>query len=274
MIAGALRAVAGLWRGYKALLHLTWSEMLQYRAAVFIWTLWSLAGPIIHLSVWSSIVAAEGALAGYDRGAIVAYFVVQSVVYHFTGAWQVWDFSYLIRTGRLSARLVKPFDPSHHLVASNVAFKLMNLVWLIPIWTGMYLYFRPELPLGVGSVLTFLLALLLASVLLFLWNQCFAMIAFWTVRASAFYEFADALGYMVGGGIAPVALIPPALQSISRALPYYYGVGFPIEVGIGALDGAAVRAGLWATALWIAALFVIYRLLWRWGLKRFSAVGA
>src|SRR5690606_40666106 len=64
-------AVAGLWRGYKALLHLTWSEMLQYRAAVFIWTLWSLAGPIIHLSVWSSIVAAEGALAGYDRGAIV-----------------------------------------------------------------------------------------------------------------------------------------------------------------------------------------------------------
>ncbi len=163
--------------------------------------------------MWSSIVAAEGALAGYDRGAIVAYFVVQSVVYHFTGAWQVWDFSYLIRTGRLSARLVKPFDPSHHLVASNVAFKLMNLVWLIPIWTGMYLYFRPELPLGVGSVLTFLLALLLASVLLFLWNQCFAMIAFWTVRASAFYEFADALGYMVGGGIAPVALIPPALQS-------------------------------------------------------------
>jgi len=267
-------ALQGLWRSYKALFHLSWSEMLQYRASVFLWTLWSLAGPMIHLSVWSSIVAVEGALAGYDRGGIVAYFVVQSVVYHFTSAWQVWEFSYLIRNGTLSVRLLKPFDPSHHFVANNVAFKLINLVWLVPIWTGMYLYFRPEIPWSWERVLAFALALTWASVLMFMWTHCWSMLAFWTVRASAFFEFADALGYLVGGGIAPVALLPPALQWIARFLPHYFIAGFPIEVGIGAIDLAAVPSGMIVSSAWIAALFVVYRKLWRLGLKRFGAVGA
>lgn len=247
--------------------------MLQYRASVFLWTLWSLAGPIIHLSVWSSIIAVEGALQGYDRDEIVAYFVVQSVVYHFTSAWQVWEFSYLIRSGTLSVRLLKPFDPTHHLVANNIAFKLINLVWLIPIWTGMYLYFRPAIPWGWQTVLSFALALVLAATLMFLWMQCWAMLAFWTVRASGFFEFVDVLGYFVGGGIAPVALLPEALKPLSRILPHYYIAGFPIEVGIGALDFAAARAGMVTSLVWIAALFVIYRVMWRLGLRRFGAVG-
>lgn len=269
-----VQAVQRLARGYRALFHVSWGEMLQYRAAVFLWTLWSLAGPVIHLSVWSSIIAVEGALSGYDQGSIVAYFIVQSVVYHFISAWQVWEFSYFIRSGSLSTRLLKPFDPTHHMVANNVAFKLINLVWLVPIWTGMYLYFRPEIPWEWTRLLHFALALLLAATVNFLWAHCWSMLAFWTVRASAFFEFADALGYFIGGGLAPVALLPGFLQTLARFHPNYYVIGFPIEVGIGALDLAAARATMMASLGWIVALFAVYRLLWRQGLKRFSAVGA
>lgn len=267
-------SVRALVRGYVALFRLSWAEMLQYRASVFLWTLWSLAGPIIHLAVWSSVIEAEGALQGYDRGSIVAYFIIQSIVYHFTGAWQAYDFSYLIRTGTLSVRLLRPFDPSHYIVANNVAFKLINLVWLIPIWTGMVLYFRPEMELTWQRALLFLISMSLSAALYFLWAHCWAMVAFWTIRASAFFEFTDWVGYFIGGGFAPIALLPGGLREAVVYLPPYYWTGFPIEVAIGAVESSMILTGLAVTSLWIVLLFLIYRILWRLGLKRYGAVGA
>ena len=267
-------AVKSFARSYVALLRLYWSEMLQYRAAVFLWTLWSLAGPIIHLSVWSAIVEAEGALGQYDRGGIAAYFLVQSVVYHFTSAWQAYEFSYLIRSGTLSTRLLRPFDPSHYLVVNNVAFKGVNLVWLIPIWAAMYLYYRPALDFSWQRVVHFSLALAGAAVLQFMWAQMWAMLAFWTVRVAGYYEFAEAIGYFIGGGLAPVGLLPEALRVLSPWLHFYRVFGFPIEVAIGVVPPGEVWPGLLKTALWAAAYFILYRFLWRRGLARYSAVGA
>jgi len=259
---------------YRALLVARWSEMLQYRASVFIWTLWSLAGPVIHLSVWRSIQEANGDIAGYGRDDIVAYFLAQSIVYHFIAAWQAYEFGYLIRTGTLSARLLKPFDPSHHFVASNVAFKAVNLIWLIPIWTGMFLYFRPEMSLSPSRALLFALAVGLAGTLEFLWSQVFAMLSFWTVRSDSLFDLSEALSFLVGGGIAPVAFLPAALAQVSAYLPFYYILGFPIEVITGVVPAEAVWRGLAASLGWSALLFALYRILWRAGLKRYGAVGA
>lgn len=270
----AVEAVRVLVRGYVALFRLSWSELLQYRASVFLWTLWSLAGPIIHLSVWSSIIRAEGPLAGYDGDSIVAYFLVQSIVYHFTSSWQVWDFSYLIRNGTLSARLLRPFDPSHDMVVGNAAFKLINLVWLIPIWTGMFLYFRPALSLTWDRALWFSVSLFLSAALQFLWMHCWTMISFWTVRAASLYEFVDVISYFLGGGFAPIALLPASLRAVAQVLPQYFIAGFPIEVAIGVAGPDQIVPGIVATGVWTVVFFVIYRILWRLGLKRYGAVGA
>src|SRR5690606_243192 len=107
--------------------------------------------------------------------------------YHFTVAWQVYEWGYYIRTGALSTRLLKPVDPSHHIVAQNVSFKLINLIWLVPIWAGLFLYYRPQLPWGWERAAWFVLALALAAALNFLWVHFFAMFAFWTVRADAIF---------------------------------------------------------------------------------------
>lgn len=262
------------WAGYRALLANHWSEMLQYRASVVIWTLWSLAGPIIHLSVWRSIAEAEGNVAGYGTGEIVAYFLVQSIVYHFIAAWQAYEFGYLIRTGTLSARLLKPFDPSHHMVSGNVAFKAVNLIWLIPIWTILFAYFRPEMVVTFERSALFGGALAMAAALHFLWAHCFAMLAFWTVRADAVFDLFEAISFLIGGGVAPVAFLPAVMSGIGQYLPFYYMVGFPIEVATGAIPIDQVWGGLLAATVWSVALFGIYRLLWRAGLRRYGAVGA
>src|SRR5690606_25137293 len=185
------RSLRSLIKGYRALMHTSWSVMLQYRAAVFTWTLWSLAVPIVQLSVWSAIIAVEGGMDGYDRENIIAYFLLQSIVFHMTTAWHVYEFSEYIRSGTLSMWLLRPFDPSHQFVTSNLSFKFVNLIWLTPIWIGLWVYFRPGITYSAARVVAFALGLLLAATLNFLWTHMWAMVAFWTVRAHSFYDLAS-----------------------------------------------------------------------------------
>lgn len=271
---GFFARLAHLARSYKALFHLSWSEMLQYRAAVFVWTLWSLAQPVVQLSVWSSIIRAEGEMGGYDTQSIAAYFIVQSVIYHFTGAWQAYEFGYYIRMGTLSMWLLRPLDPSHQFVSGNISFKLMNLIWLIPIWTGLVLYFKPEIPLTLSRLLVAFVALVSAATLSFIWAHCWAMLAFWTVRAASMFDLASTIGFLIGGGIAPVGLLPDALQAAARYLPFYYMSGMPIEVTIGAISIGQSWLHVLISITWTLVFFIGYRLLWRAGIKRYGAVGA
>lgn len=274
MNAASLRQLRTFLRSYRALIHLSWSVMFQYRAAVFIWTFWSLTGPIIHLSVWSSIIRAEGTIAGFTASDIAAYFIVQSIVYHLHSAWHAYEFGYLMRTGWLSSHLLRPFDPSHRFVADNVAFKMINLVWLIPIWAGLIWYFRPAFPLSFERIVAFICTLLLAAILNFLWTHCWAMVSFWTVRADALFDLWGAIAFLLGGGIAPIALLPPALQGVAGYLPFVHMIAAPIEAMVGVVPLAQVWRGTPIALLWIVVLFWVSRSLWRRGLRQYSAVGA
>ncbi|HET7559022.1 MAG TPA: ABC-2 family transporter protein [Limnochordia bacterium] len=262
-------------RAYRAVLANSWATMVQYRAAVVLWTLWSLGGPVIQLAVWAAIAGAQGgAVGGFTRDAFVAYFLVQMIVYHFTSAWQVYEFSYQIRQGSLSFQLLRPFDPSHYIVAGNVAFKLLNLVWLIPIWAGLFWIYRPHFAPSLGQAALFIVTLVWAGALRFLWVHCWAMLSFWTVRASNISDLFEGVVYLVGGGVAPIAVLPPLLQSVAGLLPFRYMLGFPIEVALGRVAGADAWWGIGWMAFWTALFFVVYRALWAAGLKRFGAVGA
>src|SRR5690606_23768486 len=103
----------------------------------------------------------------------------------------------------------------------------------------------------------------------------FAMLAFWTIRADATFDLIAAVSFLLGGGIAPVAFLPPFLAGIATYLPFYYMIGFPIEVATGAVAAApAAWRGIAVTLAWSVAFFAVYRLLWRLGIRRYGAVGA
>jgi ABC-2 type transport system permease protein len=70
-----------------------------------------------------------------------------------------------------------------------------------------------------------------------------------------------------------VALLPDTLQTIARVLPFYYMVGFPVEVLTGQINSVEAATGFVIQAAWLIVAVVIYRVVWRSGLKRYSAIG-
>jgi len=73
--------------------------------------------------------------------------------------------------------------------------------------------------------------------------------------------------------VAPVALLPDALQVMAKLLPYRYMISFPVEVITGQLDGAELLTGFALQIGWLVVALAIYRFLWRRGVRRYTAIG-
>ena len=78
----------------------------------------------------------------------------------------------------------------------------------------------------------------------------------------------------LSGQIAPLSLFPPAFQTVANIMPFRWMLGFPVELILGRLTPTEALIGLGAQALWIGLAFVLMRIVWRAGIRLYSAVGA
>jgi ABC-2 type transport system permease protein len=68
-------------------------------------------------------------------------------------------------------------------------------------------------------------------------------------------------------------LMPDWVQEVARFLPFQWAFYFPIQTLVGDYSGTELLRGLGAQLLWILIGFAIFRVAWRFAIRRYSAVG-
>jgi ABC-2 type transport system permease protein len=259
-------------RGGWALIKNTWLSWLQYRSFFFLLAFMWMIPSLIYLFVWSTA-AGGGAIGGLTRAEFVAYYLALILVNQLTYAQTNWTVGDIIRYGRMNALLLRPLSPVFDALASEIAGKVVYMLFVIPVTAILALILRPELHVTLQNGLAFALALALAWTLRFFWGYWLALLSFWTTRADALLGLQDSLIFLLAGQVAPVALLPGPLKTTATVLPFRYMLGFPVEVLIGQLTPVEVWHGLIIQAGWLGATLILFVTLWRTGLKRYSAVG-
>lgn len=262
----------GFNRGGWALIKSTWLSWMQYRSFFFILAFGWMIPPLIYLLVWSTA-AGNGTISGMSRGAFVAYYLILILVNQITYAQTNWTVGDMIRTGEISKVLLRPISPIYDPLASEVAGKVVYLVFIVPILILLTILLKPELTLTLGNGLAFIPSLILAWALRFFWGYWLALLAFWTTRADALLVLQDSLVFLLAGQVAPVALLPAALKTLAVILPFRYMVAFPVEVISGALSQTELLTGFIIQTGWTLLAVGLYAFLWRSGLRRYTAVG-
>jgi ABC-2 type transport system permease protein len=251
---------------------LEWSGFLAYRAVFFLYALWAIFPNLVYLGVWGTI-AGNQAIGTFTSGDFVAYYLVFMLVNHLTSSIEIHTVEWEIRQGTISSRLLLPVHPAIRPLTSNLGFKAIGLFVVIPGVLILALIFHPTFHTNPGMVALAAIATVLATALQFLLGISIALLAFWITRADAIDQLHGTLLLFLSGQIAPVALLPGALQTAATILPYRYMLSFPVELATNSLSAAGVVLGFGLQLGWLAAAWVIFRLMWARGVRRYSAVG-
>jgi len=244
--------------------------MVEYRAELLLWVL---AGtlPIILMGIW--IQAAQGGRFGLSPVDFARYFITVFLVRQFTVAWVIWDFEREVVEGKLSPRLLQPIDPVWHHLAGHISERFARLSFAF-LLMGLFFILYPQafwLP-SLSQILLFILAVALAFTLRFIIQYTFAMLAFWTERASALENFWLLFYLFLSGLIAPLEVFPEPVRKIVMFTPFPYLVDFPASILVGLPTD--VWQGFFSMVGWTLIFLGANRLLWRAGLKRYSGMGA
>ena len=267
-----MRALAEL---YVQQFRTTLAMMFQYRASLFIWMIGHVLEPLVYLIVWSVVATSEGGSVGdYTKTQFAAYFIVLMLVNDVTYTWIMYEFEYRIRHGSLSFALLKPVHPIHSDIADNVSSKVITLPFMVLIAVVLAVIFHPALSPPPWAIGVFVPALLLAFLVRFLLEWTLAQAAFWTTRVSAINQTYFVLLLFLSGQIMPLTLLPHPVRIVAEILPFRGMVGFPVELLLGRLTPAEALTGLGIQAAWVIIGLVLLRVVWRAGVRVYSAVGA
>jgi ABC-2 type transport system permease protein len=123
-----------------------------------------------------------------------------------------------------------------------------------------------ELAGGVAS-------LIMAFFLGFFFEACVGLVAFWFLEISSLLFIVMSLNYFLSGHMVPLVLLSPWIRAILELLPFQYLAYFPSMVLLGKVAPAELAHGLVLQFAWLVGFVILSRLLYRRGLRRYSAFG-
>jgi ABC-2 type transport system permease protein len=113
----------------------------------------------------------------------------------------------------------------------------------------------------------------LTGFLQFFMSYTMALAAFWLLEVSTLIFIIFAFEYAAGGHLFPLNILPPGIEHVLQLTPFPYLLFFPVSIYLGQIKGAALWQGLCIQAGWTIFFYLLARVVWNRGIRKYSAVG-
>jgi ABC-2 type transport system permease protein len=266
-------------RKYWNICRVSLIERLTYRGDFFLGTLLRFLPMVTTILLWQAIYAGSGEtqLSNYTMNDTIAYLLLVHISRMFSSMpGLAAGIARDIREGTLKKYLLQPIDMIAYLVSYRVAHKVAYIAAvMLPYGLVFFLcrHFFERLPGDPLTVAAYIASLVLGFVVGFFFEACIGMVGFWFLEVTSFLYIVTTLNFFISGQMFPLELLPGFWSSLLKSLPFQYMAYFPAAVFLGKIEGANLAYGLLAELGWAVAFIVLARLLYRVGLRRYSAYG-
>lgn len=253
----------------------TWEEAFSYRFNFLIWRVRNVILLISMYFLWLAVLPEGTDLFGYDQSSMLTYILLTSIVGAVVTSNRSYAIGQEINDGNLSNFLLQPINYFAYWFSRDIGDKLMNLIFSIVEIALIFIIIKPPFyfQTSLDFILFFIVSIILAIILYFFINILLGMIGFWSpdVWAPRFI-FWILVGFFAGQYF-PLDILPPTIYEIFKLLPFSYLIYFPIKVYLGQLSYNEIFYGFLITFVWIIIFAFIVNIVWKKGLKSYTAVG-
>jgi ABC-2 type transport system permease protein len=270
--------VGQVLRKYYRIFRASLIERMVYRADFLLGTVLRFLPMITTILLWQAVFKGSGKeeLAGFTFNEMIAYLLLVHISRMFSSMpGLAVGIARDIRDGSLKKYLVQPLHMLGYLTSYRMAHKAAYIsMSAIPYAILFYLcrdFFDgfPEPEIFVG----YLISLFLAFFIGFYFESTIGMIGFWFLEVTSFLYVINTLNFFISGHMFPIDLLPAPWPTVLSFLPFKFMAYFPAIVFLGKVKGMALVYGLLAELAWAVVLVLLANILYRVGLKRYSAFG-
>jgi len=225
---------------------------------------------LLLLAVWRALFAGRGEVGGLALQQVLTYTVVASAfndqIEARTGlSWSIWE-------GTVNTRLLRPVPVFADYLAEAVGTWLFRLVtFTVPVLLLAPLIGVRTMPADTKAgglfVISLLLAIAVGVAIDFLWGTLVVWLdqSLWSIEMSR-----SSIASFLGGAVIPLPLLPGGLGDVFALLPFASMASAPLLIFVGheGAKGLLLLQGMWAVALWGAAV-----LFWRASAPRMVSHG-
>lgn len=251
----------------------TIQEHLQYRLGLFTWAINGAISPFLLMGVW--LVVGSHSSLSMSRNDIVLYYLFAIIVDRFTQVWTIEQVGRDITKGLFSFKFLKPYSYLLEDLGSDLGRKIIRLATLIPIMAViscvLVLIFHVKFDLF--SPILVMFSLVLGFAIRFYLANLLALFVFWLEEYYSIMTLHDLIMDAFSGFLLPLALLPIFVRDFLRFTPFRYYISFPIELALNQINTSQIVVGFATGILMLAGLYLLYNLVFRNSVKRFTAYG-
>jgi ABC-2 type transport system permease protein len=264
---------------YLKIYRVSLTERLVYRADFFLGTILRFLPTVTTVLLWTAIfdgAKPQTTIGGFTEQEMIAYLLLVHISRMFSSMpGLAFGIAHDIRDGSLKKYLLQPIDMIAYLVSYRGAHKTAYIATTALPYALLFFLFRnyfttfPDwLPL-----LGYIASLLMAFLIGFFFEASLGMMGFWFLEVSSLLYIVGAVNFFVSGQMLPPDVLPSPWSDLLKSLPFQYLAYFPAMIFLGKVQGWDLVYELLKQAAWAGFFFGLARLLYRRGLRHYSAFG-
>jgi ABC-2 type transport system permease protein len=233
-----------------------WQVQAQYRLGGLLWIANGIITPLILMAVWLLMNHAGSSMLSNHQ--IVSYFFLSIIVVRLTQTWTAEDLTNLIREGRFSIYLIKPYSFVYERLARDQAFRISRLLTLIPFTLIMFLvlFSALEFNLTPAHLGIFVLSLIIGYAVNISLEILVGISTFWLNDAYGAFLLLNLIRDVLAGILIPFALMPSWLKGWVTYSPFYIQVGLPLDIMTGNITPIKALTYTLIALLWLGIIIL------------------
>lgn len=250
-----------------------WQVQAQYRFGSVLWMINGILTPLILMALWT-LIAAKGELV-LNQSQVFTYYFLSMIVFRLTQSWVAEDLTFTIREGRFAKYLLRPTSFLTEWIAKDFALKLIRLITLIPLVLLVIAISPYKLSLDMNWTMWFLAigAVIIGYLINLLIETIVGISTFWLDDAYGTFLLLMLIRDIFSGILVPIALMPQYLANISRVLPFYTQLGFPIDLMMGRVSIVQGMILITQAGAWLLGLTLLFFWYFHYTINKYSADG-
>lgn len=262
---------------YRAVFRQSVQSALEYRGNFFLGLVSGAFTVIVQMFLWTAVYGGDRQtpLYGYSYAQMMVYLLLSGLMARLVSTGFEFEAAQDIKDGGLSKYLVQPIRYLPYRLSAFVGQKCVQLAFLLPISAVMV----AAMGLSLGAVVSVsalpaaLLSVCLALLLNCLLYYCVSALAFDIAQVHAFFTGINVISGVLSGSYFPLDVFGQGAMRVFSALPFQYVVYFPLNILTGRCAPGDIPRGLVLQCIWIFGLYLLSRLMWARGMKKYIAAG-